>query len=69
MYQMFDKNSDLSTIYLGRTDMTRSDKIKAEERFHISEQGHTVENCWMVQNVKHFQTHEQINHSCPKHII
>ena len=27
----FDENSDLSTMYLGRIDMTRSDKIKAEE--------------------------------------
>ena len=33
----FDENSDLSTTYLGRTDMTRSDKIKVEERFPISE--------------------------------
>ena len=30
-----DKNSDLSTSYLGRIDMTRSDKIKEEERFPI----------------------------------
>ena len=27
----FDKNSDLSTTYLGRIDMTKSSKIKAEE--------------------------------------
>ena len=38
----FDENSDLSTKYLGRIDMTRLDKIKAEERFPISEQGYTV---------------------------
>ena len=25
-----DENSDLNTTYLGRMDMTRSDKIKAE---------------------------------------
>ena len=35
----FDKNSDLSTTYLGQTDMTRNSKIKAEERFPITEQG------------------------------
>ena len=38
----FDLSSDLSTMYLGRIDMTRSDKIKAEEKFPISEQGYTV---------------------------
>ena len=31
----FDENLDLSTTYLGRIDMTRLVKIKAEERFHI----------------------------------
>ena len=35
----FDKNSDLSTTYLGQTDMTRNTKIKAEERFPITGQG------------------------------
>ena len=34
----FDENSDLSTTYLGRIDMTRSDKIKVEETFPRSEQ-------------------------------
>ena len=38
----FDENSDLSTTYLGRINMTRLYKIKAEERFPISEQGYTV---------------------------
>ena len=34
--------SDLSTTYLGRIDMTRSDKVNAEDRFPISEQGYMV---------------------------
>ena len=38
----FDENSDLSTTYLGRLDMTRPSKIKAEETFPISEPGYTV---------------------------
>ena len=38
----FDENSDLSITYLGRIDMTRLDKIKAKEKFPISEQGYTV---------------------------
>ena len=38
----FDENSDLSTAYLGRVDATRASRIKAEERFPISEQGYTV---------------------------
>ena len=35
----FHENSDLSMTYLGRIDMTRASKIKAEEKFPISEQG------------------------------
>ena len=38
----FDKNSDLSTTYLGRIDMTRATKIKVEEKFPISEQEYMV---------------------------
>ena len=32
-------------MYLGRIDITRSDKMKVEERFPISEQGYTVGKC------------------------
>ena len=35
----FDENSDFSTMYLGKTDMTRNSRIKAEERFPITGQG------------------------------
>ena len=35
----FNENSDLSTMYLGQATMTRSTKIKAEERFPITGQG------------------------------
>ena len=38
----FDENRDLSTTYLVRINMTSLDKIKAGERFPISEQGYTV---------------------------
>ena len=38
----FDENSDLSTTYVGRIDMTRASKFKAEEKFPISEQGYAV---------------------------
>ena len=31
----FDENSDLSTTYVGKINMTRLDKIKAEEKFPI----------------------------------
>ena len=37
----FDEISDLSMTYLGQADMTRSTKIKAEERFPITGQGFT----------------------------
>ena len=36
------ENSDLNTTYLGRIDITMASKIKAEERFSISEQGYMV---------------------------
>ena len=35
----FDEKSDLSTLFLGQTDVTRGTKIKAEERFPITDQG------------------------------
>ena len=35
----FDENSDLSMTYLGQTNMTRSTRIRAEERFPITGQG------------------------------
>ena len=38
----FDDNSDLSTVYLDRIDITRSSKIKPEEKFPISEQGYKI---------------------------
>ena len=38
----FDGNSDLNTTYLGRIDMMRSNKIKTEERFLISEQRYMI---------------------------
>ena len=39
----FDKNSDISTTYLGRTEnKDNQNKLKAEESFPISENGHTL---------------------------
>ena len=37
----FDQNTDLSTTYLGQTDMTRDTEVKAEENFSITAQGYT----------------------------
>ena len=39
----FDKNSDLSTTYLGKADRSKNKEIKAEESFPISKQGYTME--------------------------
>ena len=36
----FDESTDLSTTYLGKTDMTRDQIIKVEEKFPISGQGY-----------------------------
>ena len=38
----FDENSDLGTTYLGKSDRSKNDKLKAEESFPISEQGYTL---------------------------
>ena len=38
----FDKNLDLSTTYLGKSDRSKNDKLKVEESFPISEQGYTL---------------------------
>ena len=38
----FNKNSDLSMTYLGRSEKARNDKLKAEELFPISEHGCTL---------------------------
>ena len=42
MTSRFDENVDLSTTYLGRTDMKREEVMKAEESFPISEQAFVV---------------------------
>ena len=38
----FDKNSDLSTTYLGRINMTWDKDLMVEQRFPISKKGYTV---------------------------
>ena len=38
----FDKNSDLRTTYLGKTNMVRDHKLVAEERFPMSENRYTT---------------------------
>ena len=49
----FDENSDLSTTYLGKSDRSKNDKMKAEESFPISDQGYMLGNCYMELNVKY----------------
>ena len=39
---IFNKNSDISTTYLGRIGKENQDKLKAEESFPISENGYTL---------------------------
>ena len=38
----FIENSDLRTTYLGKSDRSKNNKIKVEESFPISDQGHTL---------------------------
>ena len=37
----FDKDTDLSTTYLGQADMSRKTEVKAEESFAMNAAGHT----------------------------
>ena len=38
----FNENSNISTTYLGKSDRSKYDKLKAEESFPISEQEYTL---------------------------
>ena len=38
----FNENSNVSKTYLGRVEVIKDSKIKAEESFPISEQGYTM---------------------------
>ena len=38
----FDENSDLSTVFLGKADKSKNNKIKVEDSFPTSEQGYTM---------------------------
>ena len=41
----FDKDTDLSTTYLGQMDMIRDMEVKAKENFPITARGYTKGNC------------------------
>ena len=41
----FDKSTDLSTTYLGKTDVTRDQAIKAEGRFPSQDRGTQMVSC------------------------
>ena len=48
----FDKNSDLSTTFLGQTNMTRNTKSRLKRDFPSVVKGSLQESCQMAQNVK-----------------
>ena len=76
----FDENSDLRTTYLGKSDRSKNDKLKAEESFPISEQGYTLgklldgTECQLLLDTcatksfmsKSFYMHCESLHSLPK---
>ena len=55
----FDEDSDLSTTYLGKSDRSKNDKIKAEESFPISEKRYTLGKL-----LDGTECQEQVNLSC-----
>ena len=65
----FDENSDLSTAYLGRIDITRASMIKVQENFPYQNRGIQYENYCMEQNVRYYLIQKQSNHFCANHII
>ena len=65
----FDENTDLSMTYLGRRDMARASKIKAEEMFSISEQGYMVGKLLDGTECQILLDTGASSHSCPSHII
>ena len=76
----FNENSDLSTTYLGKSDRSKNDKLKAEESFPISEQGYMLgklldrSECQLLLDTsasksfmsKSFYMHCKSLHSLPK---
>ena len=62
----FDKNSGLSTTYLGRTDITGASKIKVEGRCPVSEQGY-MSGILLDGNRMSDIIQELTNYLCPRH--
>ena len=76
----FNENSDLSTIYLWRIDMTRDKDLMVEQRFPISKSGYTVgklmdgRECQILLDIgarksfmsKSYYLHCKTLHSLPK---
>ena len=63
----FDENSDISTTYLGRSDRSKNDKLKAEESFPISEQGYMLWKLLDGTECNYFWIQVEANHSCQNH--
>ena len=76
----FDENSDLSTTYLGKSDRSKNNKLKADESFPTSEKGYTLgklldgTECQLLLDTgasksfmsKSFYMHCKSPHSLPK---
>ena len=76
----FDENSDLSTTYLGRIDMTQDKDLMVEQKFPISQLGYTIgklmdgTECQLLLDTgasksfmsKSYYLHCKVLHSLPK---
>ena len=65
----FDKNADLSTTYLGQTNMTRNTRIKVEERFPITGQGFASRKLLDGTECQHLLDMGATSPTCLSHII
>ena len=64
----FDENSDISTTYLGRTEIKNNqNKLKAEESFPISENGYTLGRLLDGTECQLLLDRGASNLSCPNH--
>ena len=65
----FDESSDLSMAYSGRTDMTKTNKVNAEETFFTSDQGYTEGKLLDGTECRILMIKKQRNHICLRHTI
>ena len=63
----FDKETDISTTYLGQVDMTRNTEVKAEENFPMTARGYTRGQLLDGTDCDVLIDTGTTSHTCPNH--